>query len=101
MRKAHGFTPTTRRSIISPDLDCGRRFTPEDLVLDLHPCEAPLASRSIRRSRLSSCLYGSNGERRVLAIVPAKDNACDLYVSALDRELYLLDVFLPSTPFAS
>lgn len=44
------------RSIKSPDLDRGRRFITEDLVLDLRPCEAPLASRSIRRSGLSSCL---------------------------------------------
>ena len=39
------------------------------------------------------------GERVVAAIVPAKDDAYHLHVSALDRELYLLDVFLPSTPF--
>src|SRR4029450_5671034 len=50
-------------------------FITEDLVLDLRPCEAPFASRSIRRSCLSSCLYGSDRvERRVGAIVPAKDD---------------------------
>ena len=89
----------TPRSIKSQDLDRGRRFIPEDLTLDLHRCEAPLASRSIRRSRLSTCFYGSyGGERVVGAIVPAKDDLHHLYVSALDREPYLLDVFLPSTP---
>ena len=63
------------RSIKSHDLDCGRRCLTEDLVLDLRPCEAPFASRSIRRSCLSSCLYGSDRvERRVGAIVPAKDD---------------------------
>ena len=46
----------TPRSIKSQDLDCSRRFIPEDLVLDLHRLKAPFASRSIRRSRLSSCL---------------------------------------------
>jgi hypothetical protein len=35
------FTP---RSIKSQDLDCGRRFINEDLVLDLHRFEAPLAA---------------------------------------------------------
>jgi hypothetical protein len=50
------WSAVTPRSIKSQDLDCGRRFIPEDLILDLHRCEAPLASRSIRRSRLSSCL---------------------------------------------
>ena len=69
------WSAVTPRSIKSQDLDCGRRFITEDLVLDLHRCEAPLASRSIRRSRLSSCLYGSDGgERVVVAIVPAKDD---------------------------
>src|SRR4030095_11967351 len=46
----------TRRSIKPPDLDCGRRCLTENLVLDLHGFEAPLASGSILRSRLSSCL---------------------------------------------
>src|SRR5512132_1748655 len=87
------------RSIQSQDLDCGRRFITENLVLDLRPCEAPLASRSIRRSRLPSCLYSSDGvERSVRAIVPAKDDLLDLDVSAFDREPYLFDVFLPSPP---
>ena len=69
------WSAVTPRSIESQDLDRGRRFITEDLVLDLRPCEAPLASRSIRRSRLSSCLYRSDCvERRVGAIVPAKDD---------------------------
>ena len=51
---------------------------------------------------MSSCLYGSDGGERVVgAIVPAKDDLYDLDVSALDSEPYLLDVFLPSTPFGS
>jgi hypothetical protein len=69
------WSAVTPRSIKSQDLDCGRRCLTEDLVLDLRPCEAPFASRSIRRSCLSTCLYGSDGvERRVGAIVPAKDD---------------------------
>ena len=69
------WSAVTPRSIKSQDLDCGRRCLTDDLVLDLRPCEAPLASRSIRRSCLSSCLYSSDGvERSVGAIVPAKDD---------------------------
>src|SRR5436190_14516596 len=63
------------RSIKPPDLECRRRCISEDLVLDCHPFEAPLAPRSIGRSRLSSCLYGSDvGDRLVGSIVPAEDD---------------------------
>ena len=62
------------RSIKSQDLNCGR-FITDDLVLDLHPCEAPLTSWSIFRSRHSSCLYGSQGGERIVgSIVPAQDD---------------------------
>ena len=93
------WSAVTPRSIKSPNLECGGRLIPEDLVLDCHKLEAPLASRSILRCRLSSCLDGSDGgKRRVGTIVPAIDRLYDLHVSALDRDLDLLDVFLPSTP---
>src|SRR4026208_1898027 len=45
------------RSVESPDLQRGRRSIIVDLVLDLHRFEAPLASRSIMRCRLSSRLH--------------------------------------------
>ena len=92
------WSAVTPRSIKSQDLDCGRRFFTEDLVLDLHRCEASLKSRSILRGRLSSCLYGSHGSVSSAAIVPAKDDLYHLDVSSLDSEPYLFDVFLPSTP---
>ena len=38
------WSAVTPRSIQSQDLNCGRRFITEDLVLDLRPCEAPFAS---------------------------------------------------------
>ena len=41
------WSAVTPRSVKSQDLDCGRRFINEDLVLDLHRFEAPLASRSL------------------------------------------------------
>jgi hypothetical protein len=80
------WSAVTPRSIKSQDLDCGRRFITENLVLDLHRFEAPLASRSILRSRLSSCLYGSDiGERVVAAIVPAKLRAMTRRVEKLSQ----------------
>src|SRR5436190_8315153 len=91
----------TPRSIKSPDFECGRRCSADDLVLNLHTFEAPLASRSFHRSCLSSCLEGSDvGDRFVGPIVPGENHLCDLHISSLDRELELLHIFIPSTPFA-
>jgi len=41
------WSAVTPRSIKSQDLDCGRRFIPEDLILDLHRCEAPFVGATL------------------------------------------------------
>ena len=52
------WSAVTPRSIKSQDLDCGRRFIPEDLVLDLHRLKAPLASLEVLTTSPASFLIG-------------------------------------------
>src|SRR3954463_5568665 len=89
-----GITP---RSIKSHDLDGGLRGLVQDLVLQLHPGEASLASRGIFRGRHSAGLHCSTNDGVVGAIVPAKDDLDQLDVGTLDGEADLFDVFLPAT----
>src|SRR5687768_1311355 len=90
---ATGLDSGRRFSVESPDLEGGRGCVVEDLVLGGHPREAPLASGSVPRSRLSSRLDDADVRDRVVwAVVPAEDELRDLHVTALDGQLYLLDV---------
>jgi hypothetical protein len=91
----------TPRSVVSPDLEHGRRGIPHDLVLDRHRCEPSLASRSILRGRLSSCFQDADiRDRLVGAMVLVQDDLRHLHVGALDGQLRLLDVLCPPPPFA-
>src|SRR5262245_19524037 len=65
------FTP---RSVVSPDLEHGRRGIPHDLVLHRHRLEPPLAARSILRRRRAAGFQDADiGDCVVGAIVPAQD----------------------------
>lgn len=72
------FTPAL---VKPPDFEIGRRRTAKDLVLDRHPCQAPLASGCVIRGGLPTRLQHSDIRQRIVrAIVPMEDEVRDLHV---------------------
>src|SRR5262245_10858734 len=92
-------TAAMPRSVVSPELEGSWRFT-EDPVLNRHAPETRFVKRSARRGCFSTRLYQADGNGVVGTIVPVKDGPRHLDITAFDRELDLLDILLPSPPFA-